>query len=234
VVDTSASRLTTLPRLEVGFGYFGATIALVGTLRTLNHDQFIEEMRARVIRKTDHSRHEFKWAVFRPAVSLLPPKIEELQVAMGFLLSASTPKAVSIQLHDTATRSRADQNLAQLRNEFAKYLMNNKILIRDVVPSERVALYKKFSEAHHAAVTKIWTDFDRSFYWEPGQYELNVEISTSHPTKIYSFSYTFVLTPPDSELLRANTVYSMLAACEVPDVVFNFAYCELVETTLGS
>src|SRR5262249_46223432 len=46
---TSRLRLTTLPRLEVGFGYFGATIALVGTLRTLNHDQFIEEMRARVI-----------------------------------------------------------------------------------------------------------------------------------------------------------------------------------------
>ena len=53
---------------------------------------------------------------------------------------------------------------------------------------------------------------------------LRVEFRTTRPSKIFNYSYAFLLSEAESRLLRINEVGCLLAQCSVPNVIFNFAF----------
>jgi hypothetical protein len=90
-----------------------------------------------------------------------------------------------------------------------------------------MALYNDFSAARQDVAPTIWGELDRGSYWEAGDYSVQLTVSTTHPNKKYSFNYMFSVTKSDADLVRQNAIIAMMAVCEVPDLLFNFAYSQL-------
>jgi hypothetical protein len=101
-------------RLEVGFGNFGPTIGVQGTLQAIHRDAFITCSSVTVVRVADNLRHEFPWAVFRPQT--LGASAQQAEIASGFLLSVSAPRRFNIQFHDGVTLTIFDNRLPTCRS----------------------------------------------------------------------------------------------------------------------
>jgi hypothetical protein len=46
----------------------------------------------------------------------------------------------------------------------------------------------------------------------------------TRPTKIFKFDFTFTLSRDECKSLRLNAVGCLFATCNVPDIIFNFAF----------
>jgi hypothetical protein len=68
---------------------------------------------------------------------------------------------------------------------------------------------------------QLW---DRQFYWIQGAYRMTFELRTSRPAKSFRFNHTFALSDAESKLLRFNCIGCILTTCNVPDIVYNFAF----------
>ena len=78
--------------LEVSYGTFGPSISLTGTLRAINKDIFIRQIRIRVTRQKDGARFLFNWRAFRPnTIQLVGQQIATLELASSFLLTTDAP-----------------------------------------------------------------------------------------------------------------------------------------------
>jgi hypothetical protein len=211
-------------RIEVGFSNFGPTIGLQGTMRAIRDDEFIIVGKVTVERVTDNLRHEFDWAVFRPlSFSTIPNAQQTFEIAAGFPLSVSAPRRFNIQFHDSATAGRFQQPLAELQRLWTEYLRAQAIVLANVPPNQIRPTYDAFHQAHLREITPLFQLIDREFYWVEGQYRMMLELRASRPKRAFSFTYIFSLSASESASLRLNCVACMMAMCNVPDMVFNFA-----------
>jgi hypothetical protein len=98
--------------IEVGYGNFGPSIALQGTLQGIDRDLFIRTISLRVTREADDARHEFEWAVFRSSrfVNTRPREIA-WTLPSSFLLLTSQPFRYNIVFNDAAFRQQYVQPL---------------------------------------------------------------------------------------------------------------------------
>lgn len=213
-------------RLEVGYSNFGPTIGVQGTLQTIGSDVFISSSKVTVERVTDNLRHEFQWAVFRPqSYSTSTAQTQQFEIASGFLLSAASPRHYNIQFHDSATADNFRQSLLTLQRLWMAYLQAQGIVLANIQSSQIRGIYDAFHQAHVTTeITPLFDVVDRQFYWNQGTYRMTIEFRTSHPTKRFIFDYTFSLSEAESRSLRLNAVTCCLMICNVPDIIFNFAY----------
>jgi hypothetical protein len=221
------SRLDIYPaavsRLEIGFSTFGPTIGLQGTVRAIGTDAFITSARLVVERIADHLRHEFDWAVFGQLAQSGSP-LQGLELASGFALPVQSPRRFNIQFHDTVTVERYRQALNDLRQLWIAYLQRQGIVLASTQPGQIRPLYDAFHTAENAKIANIYQVIDREFYWIAGRYRLTLMVTSSRPEKEFTFDYTFDLTMAESDLVRLNTIGCLMAICNVPDLIFNFAY----------
>ena len=200
--------------IEIGYGNFGPTIGLNGTLRALNKDVFVKSIDLVVIREKDKSQHIFTWLAFRP------PKIDLggsqpmlLEIPSGFLISINSPYKFNIVFND-------NKLFEEIRPQFNDYLVEwykiveqlNKI----IVPSGNSALQANYLIPKQTAIIQdfrkskvhldIYTDLDRKYYWEPCDYSLTINIRTSRPDRIFRYNYHFLINEADSKNLRLNTI----------------------------
>jgi len=209
--------------VEVGFSNFGPTIGLQGTLRAVGRDQFISFAVLTVERLADHLRHDFQWAVFRaPSFSTAPQ--QTFEIAAGFSLNVAAPHRFNIQFHDSTTGERVRQPLTDVQRLWTEYVQAEGIVLRDVPPGQMPATYQTFNEARLPDIAPLFQLIERQFYWIEGAYRLTITLTTSAPTRQYSFNYTFRLSEAESRLLRLNVVGCLQATCNVPNVVFNFVF----------
>ena len=86
---------------EIGYSVFGPTIGLYGTLRALNGDVFVRQIRVKVHRIRTNGEHWFAWLAFRSPVMMLgesaapPPELPS-----SFIVSSSQPYRYNITFHD--------------------------------------------------------------------------------------------------------------------------------------
>lgn len=212
-------------RIEVGFSNFGPTIGVQGTMRAIRDDEFIILGKVTVERMADHLRHEFDWALFRPlSFSTVPNPQQAFEIAAGFPLSVSAPHRFNIQFHDSVTADTFRQPLRELQRLWTEYLQAQAIVLTGLPPNQILPTYKAFQEAHLVEITPLFHLIDRQFYWVEGQYRMTLELRASRPKRVFSFSYNFRLSDSDSTSLRLNCIDCMMVACNVPDIVFNFAF----------
>jgi hypothetical protein len=209
-------------RVEIGFSTFGPTVGLQGTLQAIHRDAFVARSRVTIERVVDHLRHDFQWAVFR--TQALFATGQQTEIAAGFLLSVAAPRRFNIQFHDTETADNFRQSLIALQKLWMDYLKANSIVLSDLPGSQIRNAYTAFSEAKLAEITPLHQTIDRQFYWIPGTYSMRLEVQITRPTKLFAWNYDFTLTQADSDILRLNAIACLLATCNVPDVIFNFAY----------
>lgn len=209
-------------RLEIGFSTFGPTIGLQGTLQAIHRDAFVTYSRVIVQRVADNLRHEFQWAVFRP--QSLAATAQQAEIASGFLLSVAAPRRFNIQFHDAGTADNFRQSLIDLQKLWIAYLQTNAIVLANTPTGQVRGIYDAFSKVHNTEITPLFQTLDRQFYWSHGAYRMTLELQTSRPAKTIIVNYTFALSDAESNSLRLNSIACLLATCNVPEVIFNFAY----------
>lgn len=209
-------------RLEVGFSNFGPTIGLQGTLQAIHHDAFVTYSRVTVERVADNLRHEFQWAVFRP--QSLAATLQQSEIASGFLLSVAAPRRFNIQFHDTGTADSFRQSLSDLQKLWIAHLQANAIVLANIPAGQIRGIYDTFHNTHNAEIVPLFQVVDRQFYWVPGVYRMTLELRTSRPLKTIASDYTFTLSDAESSSLELNSISCLLATCNVPEIIFNFAY----------
>src|ERR1700730_11315632 len=210
-------------RLEVGFSNFGPTIGVQCTLQAIGSDEFISFSNVTVERVADNLRHEFQWAVFRPQ-SFSGTAQQTYELASGFLLGVASPRRFNIQYNDSPTADSFRQSLIDLQRLWMEYLQAHTIVLADLPAAQMRATYNAFHQAHLSEISPLYGVIDRQFYWIQGPYRMTFELRTSRPNKTFTFQYTFTLSDAESQSLRLNCIGCPLATCNVPDIIFNFAY----------
>ena len=104
------------------------------------------------------------------------------------------------------------------------YLQAQAIVLANVPAGQMRATYNAFHQAHLAEITSLYSVIDRQFYWIQGAYRMKFELRTSRPAKRVTFNYTFALSDAESRSIQLNCIGCLLATCNVPDIIFNFAY----------
>jgi hypothetical protein len=209
--------------IEVGFSQFGPTIALLGTLRAINHDQFVRRMRLVITRRRDGARHSFDWESFRGGASSGQIGFE---TPASFLVSTAEPQRFNVFFSDTETREEVGTWLQRTSLAWqAKLLEDSEQHAEDPEDDEARlrALYEEFQgeEAH----VDTYTELTRITYWNAGQYGLVLQVETSRPERRYERRWEFTLTDEDAESLRLNAISTLRVTCGFAEGArFNFAY----------
>lgn len=76
--------------IEIGYGSFGPTIALIGTLRCLHKDVFVDRIVLQVTRVKDNAEHYLNCHAFRPnSIPLSQANPPSFEVASSFLVTTT-------------------------------------------------------------------------------------------------------------------------------------------------
>lgn len=221
--------------IEIGYGTFGPTIGLNGTLRALNKDVFVKSIDLEVVREKDRAQHVFNWIAFRP------PKIElagtqpiSMEIPAGFLVSPDSPHRFNIVFNDAGLL----EEIRPLFNEYiSEWLKVVEQLSKVWPPSvgvtpqpEIIAKQLELIEAFRKSPIRVetYTALDRKCYWEVGRYRLKINVRTSKPDKVFTNNYRFSITEADSKNLKLNVI-TMLEEpisnyLRVQNYPYNFAY----------
>ena len=217
--------------LEVGYGSFGPSIGIAGTLQGLHRDVFVRRMYLQLVRSRDGATHHFDWKVFRSntlSLSGAPP--QTFEPAAGFLLRTDNPFRFNIFFVDAyfvAEHQARVNGIPQRWEEFMAAKVeewgDEKITVEDI-RTHQVASRRLFEEFFLLPEqSQAFTALDRALYWEPGTYQLKLHLESSHPDSVFDKSWSFELSDVDSENLRANSVGIFRILCGLP-VQWSFAY----------
>ncbi|MGD9873787.1 MAG: hypothetical protein AB7T27_05910 [Kiritimatiellia bacterium] len=217
--------------VEVGYSGFGPTIGLMGTMRGLHKDVFIQRITATLTKLKDKSVHTFNWRAFRPnTFSLNPAEPPRFEVAASFLLSCNNPFKYNIFFVDESftaeiapkvgevSKSWLDFRTTRLRELKNQYEDNFKLLLGN--PMLDQTLYDEFFKS--GTLTNAFTILERACYWEPADYTLSVHVEAAKPNRIFTKEISFFLSEDDVKLLHLNTIAILRTLCGF-NAQFNFA-----------
>lgn len=220
--------------IEVGFSGLGPTIGLYGTLRAIQRDQFIRSINLAVVRQRDSSTHQFEWGLFRSGkASVSSPDDISFELPSGFMLMTKAPHRYNILFTEKQVRDDIQTHAQDVKKAWSDRVheMIGKQLIEMREESAPLAaeinkvlgtLFENFSK--DKTFSEAFIAIDHLFYWEPGTYTLNMNVTTARPYRSYSRSWPFELSKQDSERIRSNVIMILFAACDRDIGVFNFAY----------
>ena len=223
--------------IEVGYSTLGPTIGLMGTLHSVHKEVFVQRIKIVITRRTDGSTHYFSWRALRPkTTSLADDHIDSVEFPLSFLLKPTDPFRYNILFVDeaflTALKPVVDPVAAEwyeFRRERVSKLDNThesavQALLSDPIFDE--VLHSEYSKKEE--VVAAYTVLDRSFYWTPGNYDIDFQVECSSPRNEFQKSWSFELTSDDSDRLRLNSI-RVLRSVSGLWTSFMFAYAAYQE-----
>lgn len=203
-------RLYETGNLQVGYGSFGPSLGIAGTIATHRKDVFIKEMHCVVRNRSDGSTHNFPWKAFRG--NELLPRQERLELAGGFLLSTTNPFRFNIFFADERFIGEIGSKVKDAPRKWqefkdAKAKESSQQLSENRVPVGNSSVDTMFAEfSRNGGMLEEFKAFDHAFYWKPDVYEIELVAQSIKPFKEYRLSRVFKLSEDDSKLLRLNTI----------------------------
>lgn len=221
--------------IEIGFSAFGPTVNLLGTLRALDKDVFVQRMRVRVVRAHDKAEHTFIWRAFRPTtVTVGVGAPLALEVAGSFLVSTAAPRQYNVFFASAVFAAQYEPLIQPLRDAWRAFL-EDQLRQANIDPAQLPRLLENpalladqfgaFIHAGHA--TGLHAAISNGFFWHAGDYRLDFMIDTESEAQASSRHWCFTLSTQDEQNLRLNVVTLIRELCYLP-VVYNFAYKEYV------
>jgi hypothetical protein len=200
--------------IEVEYNQFGPVIGVYGQLRCLNRDLFVHRIDLKLERKRDTSTHPFEWFLFRSTKFTIKGEVGPLERPSGIMLSTSSPHRFLISFNDTETYDVMRQAAEKLNKEWTDYIFEQKKQIgldnADLSKLEITKHYKNFKEGKGGKSDReTYATLNREFYWSPGDYNLEIIVSTWKPKLKFKEKWEFKLTEKDSEILRLNIIKLM-------------------------
>jgi hypothetical protein len=218
--------------IEIGYGSFGPSIGILGTLRTRKRDVFVRNIQLKVVKRKDGSFHIFDWRAFRSStISVTPTVAPNLEIASSFLLTERNPLKYNIFFVDENFIAEISTKVAQVSRKWNEYKKPKVIELeqqfkKDISallgnPMFNETLFDDFSKS--GQTTEEFTTLDRSCYWEAGEYSLDIIVNTSRPTLQFTESFKFNLSEEDIKQLRLNAIGIIRYLCGL-NVYWFFAY----------
>lgn len=223
--------------IEIGFSSFGPTVDLLGTLRAVGKDVFVQRMSVRVVRAHDRAEHTFTWRAFRPStVTVGAGAPLALEVAGSFLVSAAAPRQYNVFFASAVFAAQYEPHIQPLRDAWRAFL-EGQLRQANLNPAEHLARllgnpellagqFAQFLQAGNA--TGLHAAISNGFFWHAGDYRLDFMIDTHAKAEAISRHWRFALSAQDEQSLRLNVVTLIRELCYLP-VVYNFAHKEYVE-----
>jgi len=223
--------------IVIGYSPSGPTIGLNGTIRALNKDVFIRTVDLLVIREKDKAQHVFKWIAFQsPKTDVSGTQPASMEIPSGFLISPNSPHRFNIIFNDNDLFKDMRPSLSDYYSEWYKTTEElNKIwLPLTGVPPQPAILSQQFAVIERFRKSKIHVDtftaLDRKCYWEPGDYQLTVNVTASKPDRVFNKTYHFSISEADSRNLKLNVIaileQPISGYLRFPSPYYNFAFSE--------
>lgn len=220
-------------KIEIGYSTFGPTIGLNGTLRCINRDLFIRDIRLILIKKKDSSSHEFNWGIFRTEKLTHSGDETSFDLPYGFLLSTTLPRRYSIQFHDLQTQSELQKITNKVSKEWSStiYESMKKNPEKSFPETTNEPELSQFSIYQNFSMTKIhvesYTALDRLCYWEMGEYTIEMIVYTSNPNHEFHKSWSFTIHDEGQAQIRLNAIKIMQDVCEqINYSKYHFSYAD--------
>lgn len=220
--------------IELGYGTFGPSVALMGTLQAQHKDVFVKRATVTVVRLSDGSTHQLNWRAFRPrTISLAGHDNQELELPSSFLIQPAEPFRYNIVFVDDEFIAAHKDGVDPIQKEWYEFKQEQlgeleaqngegvKAVAED--PRTMEGLFSEFSKTPE--VVQAYSVLDRAFYWDPGEYSLSMSIECGEPDKTFTKNWYFTITDHDARTLRLNSVATIRAICGL-NSYFGFAYAE--------
>jgi hypothetical protein len=178
--------------LEIGFSAFGPTVGLLGVLRSHQRDVFVNEMRLRVTRISDHAERILKWRAVRSnEMTIGGPTQVQITFASGTPVRMDAPFKYNILFSQDsflADQKTLAQQLVQRWHAFVRdaiqgldAAVRNQLLAGAQNPVVAEMLFVQFC-ATDPGVSELQGALAREFYWSAGEYELELTVDVGRPT----------------------------------------------------
>jgi len=217
--------------IEVGYSSFGPTIGLIGTLRCIHRDIFINSIGLEVVRQKDGSKHMFEWGLFRDR-RLTSSGGEEasFELPSGFMLLVSAPKRYDILFFDPNSQSDMRPHINGVRDAWVKFTIASGIIkarMDTPSPVENIEAlgqeFEKFQKKEEYFLK--FPILERLCYWDSGRYAIRMTVRTVEQKRSYEKEWFFDLSDQDAQLLRLNVVKILMDTCERPSYYqYHFAF----------
>lgn len=208
--------------IEIGYSGLGATIGLIGTLRSRDRDLFIQSISLDVVRQKDGAKYQFNWVAFRTAKTIVGQTGEiAIDVPASFMISQAEPFRYNIVFSDTKFFQEIRPTLEPLRQSWLAYLekAGQSDELEEYLNSSSPALkrkllktlehtYEEFSQLPEQV--KSLAALEKAFYWDPGTYRLSFHVRTAQPNRHYSKTWSFTLEEADVIKLRTNNAMTIM------------------------
>ena len=218
--------------IEIGFGTFGPSISLLGTLRARGRDAFVDEMRLQVTRMKDKAEKTLYWTAFRSnTISLAKNVSESVEIARSFLVTPGTARQYNVFLtpRDFASNYRAKVQplmdawhtfVTDTLRQFDPNLLNQLSAVLKN-PTLSGQCFEKFMKENLAV--DLHTLLNNDFFWHASEYRIELTISCTDPTPDVAKSWMLTLNEQDEKDLRLNTV-SLIRELVCLPPWYSFAY----------
>lgn len=225
--------------IAIGYDHSGPTLYLNGTIRTLNKEVFIRTIDLLVIREKDKAQHIFKWSAFlSPIIDVSGSSPAPQEIPSGFMISPNFPHRFYILFRDRELFKDMTPSLNEYYSDWNKTAEElGKIWppFTNIPPNQTVSnqlseIIERFRKSKIHVNT--YTALDRKCYWEPGDYQLTVNIKASKPDMTFTKSYRFSISEADSKNLKLNVI-SILEQpisryLRMPDPPYKFTFSEYI------
>ena len=198
--------------IEIGFGNFGPSISLLGTLRVRSRDVFVDEMRVQVTRMKDKAEKTLYWKAFRSnTISLTMNISESVEIARSFSVTTDIPREYNVFLASTDFASNYLAKIPHLRNAWRTFVtntvqQNDPNLLSAALQDPNISgqFFEKFMSQNLAA--ELYELLNNDFFWHASEYRIDLTISCTNPTPDVATSWMLTLNEQDEKDLRLNIV----------------------------
>lgn len=212
--------------LEIGFGIFGPTVCIRGSLASPVFDRFITRVDFNLRRPADKPKLPFDWMLFRStSIHATGGNIKEedqLQLCSPFVLKGGGVERKDILFACPTLRPIASKCLQLLDIKWKNHLSEHGL---DKTPAEIRKLGGQFLR-DDKDVNETTTMFFATCIWEPGTYEGDLTFSSGYPNRRFEYKFSFDLNPGDVATIQVNREKILSAVLFPEPVVYGMAYPE--------
>ncbi len=210
--------------LEIGYGTFGPSIGLNGTLLALNNDFFVQNIELNLKKIRDNSEHKFEWVSFRsPSFKLGKESEQTFELATGSMLYAKRQHRYNIFFSDRQTQEEIRPIFNEITEKWMgvlrgagvdQFLSQQNINIAQIQQRLNKAIdkaYRHFTSTDE--IVEALESLKRLNYWDAGEYELIMTVNCSIPEKTFSKTWRFRLTDNNFANLSLNAMEIIAEVC---------------------
>jgi len=214
---------------EIGYSFWGPTIALYGTLRSRDRELFVRSVELRLTlleNGVKASPRILQWVAFRPLTTILGRTTLEMEVTQpaSFMVNPTQPHQFNIFFSDLLIQNQVRRCLEKAQKKWLEHISEggklDKVRSKSSDPTQQQRLIAQYLDQAYPTFTQT-TEYEAALteirdlmVWKTGNHLLTFTAQTAKPDRTYKRSWLIVLTEEQEAGLRSNAETILEAACK--------------------